>query len=108
MTDASQERAFGRIEAKVDSLIEDRSRNESFRKAVYGKLESIERKQTDADRQIKSLDNRVADTEQTTAEYRSLKSMGRGWLIGAAFGGGGIALWAHDAIMNVLKAVKGG
>lgn len=82
MTD-SIDRILGRLEEKVDQVIETQKRD------------------------IEQLTTRLGKVEEITNEYRSIKSMGRGYLIGAAIGGGSVGLWLHDNMMAFLKALKG-
>lgn len=105
MTD-SIDRILGRLEAKVDRVIADQETAGESRKANYERLETIEKGQEAHKREMDALAGRMARVETVTDEYRTLKTMGRGYLIGAAFGGGGIALWLHDNIMAFFKTLK--
>lgn len=79
----SIDRILGRLEEKVDRLIEDRERDKE------------------------EITARFAKVEEVTAEYKAIKTMGRGYLIGAALGGGGLGLWLHDTVLPFFKSLKG-
>lgn len=75
----SIDRILGRLEEKVDRLIEDRE----------------------------ETNERLAKVEEVTNEYRAIKTLGRGYLIGAALGGGGFGLWLHDTVVPFFKGLRG-
>lgn len=79
----SIDRILGRLEEKVDRLIEDQ-RNDKI-----------------------EISARIAKVEEVTNEYRALKTMGRGYLLATAIGGGGLGLWLHDTVAPFFKALKG-
>lgn len=111
MTDTTSDRAIGRMEGKLDALTDsmtfERDRNDAFRRVVYDKLESIERSQLTTNQEMASVKSRLIDAEKVITEYKSLKSMGRGWLLCAALGGGSIAITLQEYIFAFFKGFKG-
>lgn len=108
MTD-STDRAIGRLEGKVDRLLDAEDRAADSRKATYERLEAIERRQAAAETALASVSKRVERGEQAADQLERISTMGKGYLIGVGvmsfIGGGGIMMFLHDKIVPLLKAV---
>lgn len=69
MTDASQDRAIGRIEGKIDRIIAEQDRATDARKAQNEKLDALDRKVDAAHTQVASVDARLKKVEEPVAEF---------------------------------------
>lgn len=103
MTDASQDRAIGRIEGKLDLIIADQEKARQDRKQQYERLEKIERRTEGTDRKVESIDKRLEKVEEPVAEFSRWRERGVGAIMlisfaAASFGGllatFGKKLWA--------------
>lgn len=103
MTDASQDRAIGRIEGKLDLIIADQEKARQDRKQQYERLEKIERRTEATDRKVESIDKRLEKVEEPVAEFSRWRERGVGAIMlisfaAASFGGllatFGKKLWA--------------
>ena len=63
MTDASQDRAIGRIEGKVDLILKDQQDARDARKQQYERLESIERRAAATETKVGGIDRRLDKIE---------------------------------------------
>lgn len=92
MTDASQDRAIGRIEGKLDLIIADQEKARQDRKQQYERLEKIERRTEATDRKVESIDKRLEKVEEPVAEFSRWRERGVGAIMlisfaAASFGG---------------------
>lgn len=103
MTDASQDRAIGRIEGKLDLIIADQEKARQDRKQQYERLEKIERRTEGTERKVESIDKRLEKVEEPVAEFSRWRERGVGAVMlisfaAASFGGllatFGKKLWA--------------
>lgn len=78
MNDASQDRAIGRIEGKLDLIIADQEKARQDRKQQYERLEKIERRTEGTDRTIESIDKRLEKVEEPVAEFSRWRERGVG------------------------------
>lgn len=101
-------RTVGALIAKVDRLIEDHAAASDARKAQYERLAAIERKQDVINAKVIATSERLDAVEKVAEEYQSIKLMGKGYLLGSAFAGGGLMFAIHDYVVTFLKALKGG
>lgn len=101
-------RTVGILVAKVDRLIEDHADSRESRKIQYERMEAIERKQDAIIIQMESFGSRLVAVEKVTNEYKNIKLMGRGYILGSAVAGGSAVLWLHDSILAFFKVLKGG
>lgn len=103
MTDASQDRAIGRIEGKLDLIIADQEKARQDRRQQYERLEKLERLTEATDRKADSIDKRLEKVEEPVAEFSRWRERGVGAIMlisfaAASFGGllatFGKKLWA--------------
>lgn len=103
MTDASQDRAIGRIEGKLDLIIADQDKARQDRRQQYERLEKVERLTEATDRKVESIDKRLEKVEEPVAEFSRWRERGVGAIMlisfaAASFGGllatFGKKLWA--------------
>ena len=108
MTDSS-DRAIGRLEGKVDRLLDAEERAADSRKATYERLEAIERKQEKTDAAIAAVAKRADRGALAADQLERISTMGKGYLIGVGvmsfLGGGGVVMFLHDSISPLFKAV---
>ena len=81
MSDASQDRAIGRIEGKLDLIIADQEKARQDRKQQYERLEKIERWTEATDRKVESIDKRLEKVEEPVAEFSRWRERGVGALM---------------------------
>ena len=103
MNDASQDRAIGRIEGKLDLIIADQEQARQDRKQQYARLEQIERRTEGMERKVMSIDKRIGKVEEPVAEFSRWRERGVGAMmlisfIAASVGGALVAfgkkIWA--------------
>lgn len=96
MTEASQERVLGRLEAKVDLILEDQENAARARRDQYEKLELITRKADATDRNFTHLLERLEAVEKPVAEFSKWRErfIGMGLLVALAAGGIGACVYA--------------
>ncbi|MET3662517.1 hypothetical protein [Aquamicrobium ahrensii] len=95
MNDASQDRAIGRIEGKLDLIIADQDKARQDRKQQYERLEKIERRTEGTDRKVESIDKRLEKVEEPVAEFSRWRERGVGALMLVSFAAasvGGLAV----------------
>lgn len=106
MTDASQERALGRLESKVDLILADNERAAHSRKEQYEKLEQITRKADSTDRNIADLLERIEAVEKPVAEFSKWRERAIGALMLVAFVSaaiGSITPWLWRKLMSLFS-----
>ena len=96
MTEASQERVLGRLEAKVDRILEEQENAAETRRDQYHKLELITRKGDEADRNFTNILKRLEAVEEPVAEFSKWRErfIGMGLLVALAAGGVGALISA--------------
>lgn len=90
MTDASQERTLGRLEAKVDLILEDQEQASRARRDQYEKLEQITRKADATERNFASLLQRIEAVERPVAEFSKWRERFIGMGLAVALAAGGV------------------
>lgn len=106
MTEASQERALGRLEAKVDLILEEQENAARSRRDQYEKLELITRKGDEADRNFTNILKRLEAVEEPVAEFSKWRErfIGMGLLVAFVAGSiGALAVSIWDNITSLLK-----
>lgn len=103
MTD-NHDRAIGRIEGKLDQLIEEQRRAMQKRSEMYKQLESLRKNQDEMTRQIKDVDRRLGYVEEPVTEFNRWRerAIGAAMLISltaAMIGGTVAAYWAKLVAM---------
>lgn len=98
MTEASQERVLGRLEAKVDLILEEQENAKHSRHEQSAKLELITRKGDEADRNFTNILKRLEAVEEPVAEFSKWRErfIGMGLLVALAAGSIGAlvsAIW---------------
>lgn len=103
MTDASQDRAIGRIEGNIDRILAELQEAKASRKAQYEKLEALDRKVEATESKVERIDERLEKVEEPVAEFSRWRERGVGAIMlisfaAASFGGllatFGKKLWA--------------
>lgn len=96
MTEASQERAIGRIEGKLDLIIAEQAAAANSRKVTYEKLDQLGRKSDATDRNVDGLHKRMDTIEVPVAEFAKWRErfIGMGLLVALAAGGIGALVYA--------------
>lgn len=106
MNEASQERALGRLESKVDLILADNERAAHSRKEQYEKLEQITRKADAADRKIDGIDSRLKTVEEPVAEFEKWRERAIGALMLVAFVSaciGAVTPWLWRKLVSLLS-----
>jgi hypothetical protein len=85
MTEASQDRAIGRIEGKLDLIIAHQDKASDARKAQYEKMEELGRKIEATDRKVESIDDRLEKVEEPVAEFSKWRERGVGAIMLVSF-----------------------
>ena len=102
MMTENQERAIGRIEGKLDRLIEDMNTDTKKREEQDDRLARIERSQDDLDRRVEAILKRIESVEKPVAELNRWRERAIGALmlvsLVAALIGGAIAAYWHKII----------
>lgn len=78
MPDASQERAIGRIEGKLDLILAEQEKAATARKAQYEKLDGLDRKVEATETKVQSIDKRLKGVEEPVAEFSRWRERGVG------------------------------
>jgi ABC-type enterochelin transport system substrate-binding protein len=106
MTEASQDRALGRLESKVDLILVDNERAAHSRKEQYEKLEQITRKADSTDRKIDSIDSRLKAVEEPVADFEKWRERAIGALMLVALVSsliGAITPWIWRKLVALLS-----
>lgn len=103
MTDSSAERAIGRIEGKLDLIIEDQNRARLDRKDQYEKLEDLERMQGASDQKLAELAARMGKVEPVISEINNWRQRGIGvvmfiGMLSASFGASIAMAWKKISV----------
>ena len=98
MTDNNIDRALGRLEGKVDLMLQEQISAAANRKQTYERIEAVERKVEDAADEIKRVDDRLASVEAPVAEFSKWRERAIGALmlisfVSAATGAAMVAAW---------------
>lgn len=102
MTDASTERAIGRLEGKLDSLMnaieEQKTESSAGRGRIYRELEAIRIEQAESKRKVTRLDEQMASAAPEIADIKRWKERFIGMrmlivFISASAGGAIVAGW---------------
>jgi len=98
MTESNVERAIGRLEGKLDLIIEDQNRARVDRKDQYEKLEDLERMQGASDQKLAELAARMGKVEPVISEINNWRQRGIGvvmfiGLMSASFGAAITLAW---------------
>nr|DAO70291.1 MAG TPA: Protein of unknown function (DUF1515) [Caudoviricetes sp.] len=106
MTEATQERALGRLESKVDLILADNERAAHSRKEQYEKLEQITRKADATDRKIDGIDGRLKAVEEPVADFEKWRERAIGALMLVSFVSaslGAFIPWLLKKIATILS-----
>lgn len=98
-------RSVGEIKAGLDILLKAETRNEEKRRRLYERIEVVERQNEKLLDQQDAIRERLEKAEVIVDEYKRIKQMGRGWMLGAAMFGGGVTLAVSDWITAAIKAI---
>jgi len=98
MTENNIDRALGRLEGKVDLMLQEQQSAAANRKQTYERLEEIDRKVDDAAEKIRHADARLASVEAPVAEFSKWRERAVGALmlisfVSAATGATMVAVW---------------
>lgn len=98
MTDNNIDRALGRLEGKVDLILQEQQSAAANRKQTYERLEEINKKVDDAASKIEHADARLAKVEAPVAEFSKWRERAIGALmlisfVSAATGAAMVAAW---------------
>ncbi|WP_298702495.1 hypothetical protein [uncultured Brevundimonas sp.] len=98
MTDENLQRALGRVEGKLDLMLQEQQTASANRKQTYQRLESVDRKVDEAADEIKRVDERLAKVEAPVAEFSKWRERAIGALmlisfVSAATGAAMVAAW---------------
>lgn len=98
MTDNNIDRAIGRLEGKMDLMLQEQQTAAANRKQTYERLEAVEWKVEDAADEVKRVDNRLASVEAPVAEFSKWRERAIGALmlisfVSAATGAAMVAAW---------------
>ena len=99
MTDNNNiDRALGRLEGKVDLMLQEQQSAAANRKQTYERLEEIDRKVDDAAEKIRYADARLASVEAPVAEFSKWRERAVGALmlisfVSAVTGAAMVAAW---------------
>lgn len=97
--------SVGEIKSGLAILLEAEARNEEKRRRLYERIEFVERQNEKLLDQQEAMKERVEKAEIIVDEYKRIKQMGRGWMLGAAMFGGGVTLAVSDWIAAAVKAL---
>lgn len=102
----NHDRAIGRIEGKLDRLIEEQTCASKRNGELYLKMENIQRKQDFLDQQIVAIDQRLEWVEQPVIELNRWHERAIGALmlvsvIAAAVGGSTVFFW-----QKIISSIK--
>ena len=98
--------SVGEIKSGLDILLKAESRNEEKRRRLYERIEFVERQNEKLLDQQQTIKDRLEKAEVIIDEYKRIKQMGRGWMLGAAMFGGGVTLAVSDWITAAIKAIS--
>lgn len=92
MNEATQDRALGRLEGKIDLIIADQEKARQDCRQQYDRLEKVERLTEATDRKADSIDRRLEKVEEPVAEFSRWRERGIGAIMlvsfaAASFGG---------------------
>lgn len=98
MTDNNLDRALGRLEGKVDLMLQEQQSAAANRKKTYQRIEEIDKKVDDAAAKIRHADERLAKVEAPVAEFSKWRERAIGALmlisfVSAATGAAMVAAW---------------
>ena len=85
MTDASQDRALGRLEGKIDMMLAAQEKADAVRKAQYEKLDALDRKVDATEAKVESIDKRLEGVEEPVAEFSRWRERGVGAIMLISF-----------------------
>lgn len=98
MIETSMDRAIGRLEGKLDLIIEDQNRARVDRKDQYEKLEDLERMHGVSAEKLNDLTGRIGKVEPVISEINNWRQRGIGvimflGMISASFGAAIALAW---------------
>lgn len=98
MSDENLQRALGRVEGKLDLMLQEQQQASANRKQTYERLEEINKKVDDAATKIEHADARLAKVEAPVAEFSKWRERAIGALmlisfVSAATGAAMVAAW---------------
>lgn len=99
------QRALGRVEGKIDFLVQQQEAAEKSRQRTHDQLDIVTRKQEVIQHQLVTLQSRLVAVEGPVADFSRWKErwVGAVMLIGIVFTGiGAIASWLLEKLANYL------
>lgn len=105
MTEASHERAIGRLEGKIDRMLAEQEKAGNARKQTYEKMDEMSRKLDGADRRISVTENRLDNIEPPVAEFARWRErfIGMGLVVTFIAGSiGAAASWLWQKVVAVM------
>ena len=81
----SVDRAIGRIEAKVDRLVDDQDQARLDRRETYKRLDGFERSQEKTAAALQAIDDRLAAVEAPVADFNRWRERGVGAVMLVSF-----------------------
>ncbi|WP_180901776.1 hypothetical protein [Martelella soudanensis] len=97
--------SVGEIKSGLEILLKAEVRNEEKRRRLYERIEVVERQNEKLLDQQEVIRSRLQKAEVMVDEYKRIKQMGRGWMLGAAMFGGGVTLAVSDWVTAAIKAI---
>lgn len=103
----NRDRAIGRIEGKLDILLEEQASAAEKHDELYEKIDRIQRQQDHTDQKVAMVDQRLEKIEKPVAEFTRWRErfIGAAMLvsfIAAVVGGSAVLFW-----QRIVAAIKG-
>ena len=94
MTDTTDERALGRVEGKLDYLVQQQEAAERSRRHTHDQLETVARKQIEIQHDLKNVTTRLVAVEGPVVEFQRWRErwLGAMMLVGFMFTGVGMVV----------------
>ncbi len=112
MTDSTSERTIGRLEGKVDTLLEQGEQSRQSRAKLYERVDEVANKVSGLDHRVGQVEAAVKIMEPLVEDYGRLKQRGLGILAVIGFVwlilGGVILEGLKLAVGSLMKAMGGG
>ena len=77
----SDERLLGRLETKVDMILAEQAMAIESRKALYERLDILDRKADKTEMEVESIDRRLEKVEEPVADFNRWRERGIGALM---------------------------
>lgn len=103
----SDERLSGRLETKVDMILAEQARAIESRKALYEKLDILDRKADKTEMEVESIDRRLEKVEEPVADFNRWRERGIGALMLITFVSGATGAVIATVGKKVWVAISG-